>query len=453
MTVRKYEIDMSQGSILKNIMLFALPLMLSNILQLLYNAADIVVVGRWAGSEALSAVGATSTLTGLLTNLFIGLSVGASVAVSKRYGAGDMYGLRKVAHTSVALSIVAGIVAMCIGMFLCRPLLSLMGTPSDIIDFALLYMRIIFLGVPASLVYNFGAAVLRAVGDTRRPLYILVVTGIVNVVLNLILVIGFHLSVVGVAVATVVANYLSAIAVMYSLMYSDAPYKIDLRELKIKKEEVKDMMSVGLPAGIQSSVFALGNTVVQSAVNSFGVAAIAANTASGSIEGFVYAAMNAFCQAAMISVGQNYGAKNEKRIYKSIKTSIICTSVAGIVLGWISVIFARPLLGIYIVDSPAAMEIGIMRTTMMGGLCFLCGIMEVMSSVLRGLGYSRTPAICSLLGACGFRLLWVFAILPFKRQIWFLYLCWPISWIVVIIMHTITFMLIRKKSMQEMYGV
>ncbi len=450
MPSRRYEIDMNKGSILRNILLFALPLMLSNILQLLYNAADTVVVGRWAGTEALSAVGATSTLSGLITNVFIGFSVGASVAVSKRYGAGDTYGLSKVAHTTIALSIVAGIAAMCIGMFFCRPLLILMETPSDIIDLAVLYMRIIFIGVPASLVYNFGAAILRAVGDTRRPLYILAVTGIVNVVLNLLLVIGFHMSVAGVAIATVVANYLSAAAIIYSLMYSDAPYKTDLKKLKIRREETKDIMSVGLPAGLQSSVFGLGNTVVQSAVNSFGTAAIAGNTASGSIEGFVYVAMNAFYQAAMTSVGQNYGAKNERRIYQSIKTSIICTSVVGILLGWLSVFFAPQLLSIYIIDSPAAMEVGVIRTSIVGLMYFMCGIMDVMSGALRGLGHSKTPAICSLIGACGFRLLWVFVVLPFNHQPWFLYLCWPISWAVVIIMHTITFFAVRKKSMQKM---
>ena len=451
MVARRYEIDMNKGSILKNIMLFALPLMISNILQLLYNAADTIVVGRWAGTQALSAVGATGTLSGLLTNLFIGVSVGASVAVSKCYGAGDSYGLRKVSHTAITLSFVSGIVAMCIGMVFCRPLLSLMGTPSDIIDLAVLYMRIIFIGVPASLVYNFGAAILRAVGDTRRPLYILATTGLVNVVLNLILVIYLHMSVAGVAIATVVANYLSAAAIMYSLIFSDAPYKIDLKKLKIGKEETKDIMSVGLPAGLQSSVFALGNTVVQSAVNSFGTAAIAGNTASGSIEGFVYVSMNAFYQAAMTSVGQNYGAKNEKRIYKTIKTAILCTSVVGILLGGLSVIFARPLLGIYIVNSPEAMEMGLIRTSIVSIPYFLCGIMDVMSGVLRGLGHSKTPAICSLVGACGFRLLWVFAILPFNHQPWFLYLCWPISWVIVIIMHTITYMAVRKKSMQKMY--
>ncbi len=448
---RKYEIDMTQGSILKNLIVFAIPLMLSSILQLLYNAADTVVVGRWAGTQALSAVGSTSSLSSLLTNLFIGVSVGVSVAVSKKYGSGDMWGLRKIAHTSVALSVIVGLVAMCVGLVFCKPLLSLMGTPKDIIDSAALYMRIIFLGVPASLVYNFGAAVLRAVGDTRRPLYILAITGIANVGLNLVLVIGFHMSVAGVAIATIVANYLSALAIMYTLMYSDAPYKINLRELKINKEEIKDILSVGLPAGIQSSVFALGNTVVQSAVNSFGTAAIAGNTAAGSIEGFVYVSMNAFYQAAMTSVGQNYGAKKEKRIYKTFKTSVMCACCVGLLLGGLTVIFSSQLLSIYIVDSPEALKVGIIRVTLVGCLYFLCGIMEVIAGVLRGLGHSKAPALCSVFGACGFRLLWVFAILPFNRKIWFLYMCWPISWGVVICMHLITFMIVRKKTMQKMY--
>lgn len=448
---RKYEIDMTQGSILRNLVVFAIPLMLSSILQLLYNAADTVVVGRWAGTEALSSVGATGSLSGLITNLFIGFSVGTSVAVSKKYGAGDIYGLKKIAHTSVALSIVAGLVAMCVGLIFCKPLLLLMGTPEDIVNSAALYMRIIFIGVPASLVYNFGAAVLRAVGDTRRPLYILAITGVVNVVLNLILVIGFHMSVAGVAIATIVANYLSAAAIMYSLMYSDAPYRINLRNLSLNKEEIKEIMSVGLPAGIQSSVFALGNTVVQSAVNSFGTAAIAGNTAAGSIEGFIYVSMNAFYQAAMTSVGQNYGAKEEKRIYKTIKIAILCSSVVGLLLGGLTVIFSPQLLSIYIVNSPEALKVGIIRTALIGCLYFLCGIMDVLSGVLRGLGHSKAPAFCSVFGACGFRLLWVFVILPFNHTPFFLYLCWPISWVVVICMHITTFMIVRKKTMQRMY--
>lgn len=450
MVARRYEIDMSKGSILKNMLLFAIPLMLSNILQLLYNAADTIVVGRWGGPDSLAAVGATSTLTVLLTNLFIGLSVGGSVAVSKKYGAGDLYGLHKTAHTTVTFGIVSGLVSMCVGQILCRPILQLMGTPDDVINLSVLYMRIIFIGVPAQMVYNFGAAILRSVGDTRRPLYILSATGIVNVVLNLILVIGFHMDVAGVAIATAVAHYLSAAAVMYSLMYSDTPYRINLKKLRLYKEEAKEIVAVGLPAGLQSAVFSLSNLVVQSAVNSFGTATMAGRAAASNIESFVYTSMNSFYQATLTCVGQNYGAKQEKRIYKTIGIGLLCATVAGLGLGLLVYIFAEFLLGFYIVDSPKAIEQGVVYISMCGLPYFMCGIMEVLTGALRGLGHSKTPAVCSLFGACGFRLLWVFAVLPYNRTTWFLYLCWPISWLLVIIMHTITFFAVRKKSMIKM---
>ena len=446
----KYEIDMSKGSIFKNMLLFALPLMLTNILQLLYNAADTFVVGRWGGSDSLAAVGATGTLTTLLLNIFIGLSVGGSVAVSKKYGAGDMRGLHRAAHTTVTFGIIAGIVSMCVGQILCRPILELMGTPTKVIDLSVLYMRIIFVGVPAQMVYNFGAAILRSVGDTRRPLYILSVTGIVNVVLNLVLVIGFHMDVAGVAIATATAHYLSAAAVMYSLMYSDTPYRINLKKLKLHKEEVKEITAVGLPAGLQSAMFSLSNLVVQSAVNSFGTATMAGRAAAGNIESFVYTSMNSFYQATLTSVSQNYGAKQEKRIYKTIGVGLLCASVAGFGLGLLVYIFAEFLLGFYIVNSPEAMREGAIYIAVVGLPYFMCGVMEVMTGALRGLGHSKTPAVSSLFGTCGFRIFWIFCILPINHTTWFLYLCWPISWAFVSILHTITFFVVRKKSMVKM---
>lgn len=451
MSAAKYEIDMTKGSIYKNILKFTIPLMLSNLLQIAYNAADTIVVGRWAGTHALSAVGATTTLTALLTNLFIGLSVGASVAISKCYGAGDMKALSRASHTTVTLGMIAGLIACIVGQSVCRPLLTVMGTPEDIIDLSVLYMRIIFIGTPASLVYNFGAAILRSVGDTRRPLYILAATGVVNVVLNLVLVINFHMSVAGVAIATSIANYLSAFAVLYSLTNSDAPYKISFKHLRLHKQETKNILAVGLPAGLQSSVFSIANTVVQSAVNSFGNTAIAGRAAAGNIESFVYTAMNSFYHATLTSVGQNYGAKQEKRVYKSIIAAIVCSTVVGVVLGVSSVTFSDFLLGIYITDSAEAVELGKLYILYVGLPYFLCGIMDIMAGALRGLGHSKTPAICSLIGACGFRLLWVFTVLPLHRSLSFLYLCWPISWLVVIAMHLITFASIRKKTMQKMY--
>lgn len=451
MVARRYEIDMSKGSILKNMLLFAFPLMLSNILQLLYNAADQIVVGRWGGEECLAAVGATGTLTTLLTNLFVGLSIGASVAVSKKYGAQDMHGLNKTTHTAVTLGFIGGIATCIIGQIICKPVLVLMDTPENVLPLSILYVRIIFMGTPAQIVYNFGAAILRSVGDTKRPLYILSVTGIVNVALNLFLVIGFHMDVVGVAVATIVAQYLSAAAIMYSLMYSDAPYKINIKNLKIHKQEAKEIASVGIPAGLQSSMFTFANMVVQSAVNSFGSATMAGRAAGASIEGFVFTAMDSFYQATLTSVGQNYGARQEKRIYKSIGIGMLCAGMAGFVLGLLAFVFGKPLLSLYIKNSAEAMYEGMVYITMCGLPYFICGIMNVTTGALRGLGHSKTPAINSLIGACCFRLLWIFFVLPYNHTTWFLYLCWPISWVVVIIMNSVNFMIVRKKSIEKMY--
>ncbi|MBQ4517227.1 MAG: MATE family efflux transporter [Clostridia bacterium] len=443
----KFGINMCEGSILKNIILFALPLMASSLLQLLYNAADVVVVGRFAGSDAIASVGATGSLCSLIVQFFIGCSVGASVLVSKKYGAQDYEGVHRGVHTSMFLSVILGILVMVVGVMLSKPLLVLMGTPEgSVLNGAVLYMRIYFVGMFASFIYNFGAAVLRAVGDTKRPLYILSLTGIVNVVLNLVLVCWFHLDVAGVAIATAVANFLSALAVIYTLCRSEGVYRLFLKELKIYKDELKAILKVGLPAGIQGSVFGLSNTTIQSAVNSFGPVAMAGNAAGANIEGFVYVAMNAFYQACLTSVSQNYGAKNKKRVNKTISVSMICAAITGIILGGLSAIFARPLLGIYITDSPEAIEYGVVRIAYTGLPYFMCGIMEVLAGGLRGLGYSGTSTVNSLVGACGLRILWVWLVLPLCRTQEMLFLCWPVSWIVVILMHAIALHYAKKKT-------
>ncbi len=451
MGARKYELNMCQGSVLKNVILFAIPLILASILQLLYNAADLVVVSRWAGSNAMAAVGATGSISGLLVNVFIGFSLGASVAVARRFGAKDVEGVHKTVHTAMLLGAIVGLFGSVIGLVFCRPLLVMMGTPEgQVLEGAVLYMRIIFIGVPASIVYNFGASVLRAVGDTKRPLYILAATGLVNVILNLILVIGFHLDVAGVAIATIVANYLSAAAVLFTLMRSEGAYRLDIRSLKMYKESFKEIMQVGLPAGIQSSFFALSNTVVQSGVNSFGAVTIAGATAGGNIEGFVYVSMNAFYQAALTGVSQNYGAKEEKRINKFISIPLLCAVVAGLVLGGASVLFARPLLSIYITDSPEAIEIGVLRLLVTTAPYFLVGMMECLMGAIRGLGSSTIPAITSFLGTCGIRILWVLFVLPLHRTEVMLFMAWPVSWIFVIVCHVITLAIIKPRAMRKL---
>lgn len=448
---KKYELNMCQGSVLKTVLLFAVPLILASVLQLLYNAADLIVVSRWAGSNAMASVGATGSVSGLLINVFIGFALGASVAVSRAFGAKDVKNMHETVHTAMLLSVIVGLFSGVVGFVFARPLLVLMGTPEgEVLEGAVLYMRIIFVGTPASLVYNFGASILRAVGDTKRPLYILAATGVVNVVLNLILVIGFHMDVAGVAIATITANYLSAAAVLSALMRSEGAYRLDIRSLKIYKKSLKDILRVGLPAGIQSSFFALSNTVVQAGVNSFGAVTIAGATAGGNIESFVYVSMNAFYQAALTGVSQNYGARDEKRINKFICIPLICGVITGIILGGASVLFARPLLGIYITDSPAAIEIGVIRLWVTTAPYFLVAIMECLVGAIRGLGSSTIPAITSFLGTCGVRMMWVLFVLPHFREEWVLFIAWPISWVFVIACHLITLAFVKPRAIKKL---
>lgn len=446
----KSEIDMTKGSILKNILLYAIPLMLTNALQLFYNAADTMVVGRWAGKNCLAAVGSTGMLTSLLVSIFIGLATGVTIVMSRKYGAGDSDGMNRASHTGVMLGIVSGIGVMIIGFIICRPMLEFLNTPHEIIDLSLLYVRIIFVGVPAQMVYNFGSAILRSVGDTKRPLYIVLCTGLVNVLLNLLLVIVFHMGVAGVAIATVVSHYLSALAVMYILTKSDAVYRISLKSLRFHKAELKDMISIGLPGGLQSSVFALGNMAIGSAVNSFGTAVIAGRSAGSNIEAFVQKSMDALYHTVTTAVAQNYGAKNEKRIKKSIWVAVACSVTTGFVLGYSLFFLGKPLLGLFIVDSPEAMQAGLVYMGVVGLTLFLNGIMDITTGALRGLGYAKGPALCSLIGACGFRVLWTILILPLNKTPWFLYLCQPISWIIVSIVQGTLLLCVWKSAMKKM---
>ncbi len=454
MPKKTYAIDMVNGSIFKNIIAFVVPLILGNFLQLLYNAADIIVVSRFAGSEAMASVGSTGSLNALIIGIFIGLSVGASVVVSRAIGARDYAAIHRTVHTSMFLSVILGFAAMILGLLISKPLLELMGTPEGkVLDGAVTYMKIYFLGMPASLIYNFGASILRAVGDTRRPLYILSFSGIVNVVLNLVFVVGFHIDVAGVAVATTISNVISALAIVIVLVRSEAAYKLDLKSLKLYKKELIEVIKVGLPAGIQGSVFSLSNTLIQSAVNGFGAVAVAGNSAATNIEGFIYTAMNAFYQATITAVSQNYGAKEEKRVRSSMVISVAFVSAVGIFMGVTAVLFSRQLLSIYIVDSKEAIEFAVTRMLYSSLPYFLCGIMEVQAGMLRGLGYSAAAMINSIIGACGLRVCWVLFVLPLNHTPEVLFLCWPISWMVVILMHGSYYLFIKKKAMQKMYEV
>ena len=445
----KYEIDMSKGSIFKNLIRFAIPLLLTNLLQILYNTADTIVAGRCEGSDALAAIGATSYLHNMMVNVFLGLSIGAGVVVAKKFGAGDMQGLRKTVHTTISLGGIMGVACMVVGLVFCKPLLSVMGTPDNIIDTSVLYMRIVFLGIPGAMVYNFGAAILRSVGDSKRPLYILASTGLLNIALNLIFIVWLRMGVVGVALATVVANYVSALFVLYILKYSDSPYRLNFKELGINKADTVEIIKIGLPAGLQSCMFSLSNVVLQSAVNGLGPAAVAGNAAVYSIEYFGYIIIVSLYQATLTCVGQNYGAKQEQRIYKTAKISIISSFIAGMLFGVLVTVFARPLLGVYITDSPEAIEHGIQRI-LVGILPYsLVGTMEQLAGLLRGVGKSLIPTINTLVGTCLLRLVWVFWIFPYKPTVLWLFTCYPISWVICTLLHFVTFMVVRKKVMSK----
>lgn len=441
---KSYEIDMVNGSLLGKMLRFALPLMLSGILQLFFNAADVVVVGQFAGPTALAAVGSTGALINLIVNLFIGLSVGTNVLVARYYGAQQQKDLSETVHTSILTSIVSGFILVVIGVAFADPLLRLMGCPEDVLPQAALYMRVFFCGMPAMMLYNFGAAVLRSVGDTKRPLYFLLFAGIINVILNLVMVIVFHLGVAGVAIATVVSNIISAGLVFICLMKAEGPYRMEIKKLRIHKDKLIAMTKIGLPAGMQGCVFSFSNVVIQSSINSFGSIAMAGSTAAGSIENFVYTAMNSFHQAALSFTGQNIGARKYSRVNRILLLSLACVTVTGLILGVSAWLFGSNLLGIYTGD-PEAISYGLVRMIYVCLPYFICGVMDVMVGSLRGLGYSVMPMIVSLAGACGLRLIWIFTIFQEYHTFEVLFLSYPISWAVTALAHIVCFLIIRRK--------
>lgn len=442
--VRSYEIDMCNGPIFGKIVAFAVPLMLSGILQLLFNAADIIVVGRFAGSESLAAVGSTSSLINLLVNVFIGLSIGANVLVAQFYGAQRRKDLEETVHTAMLLAALGGVFLIVLGVALADPLLEMMGTPEDVLPLAALYMKIYFVGMPVTLVYNFGSAILRAVGDTRRPLYFLLTAGIINVVLNLIFVIQFSMGVAGVALATVISQCVSAALIVQCLVRSDAPYRLRRDRLKMTPEKLGLIAKIGLPAGLQGAIFSISNVLIQSSVNSFGSVAMAGNTAAANIEGFVYTSMNAVYQTALSFTSQNFGAKKFDRMTKILLYCLGLVTAVGLVLGGGAVLLGRPLLGIYSSD-PQVIQYGINRLRIISGPYFLCGIMDTMVGGLRGIGYSVIPMLVSLTGACAFRVVWIFTFFAMNRTLQTLYLSYPVSWTITFTTHVICYILIRRR--------
>ena len=442
--------DMVHGPLAGKILLFALPLMFSSILQLLFNAADVVVVGRYAGEAALAAVGSTSSLINLLVTLFVGFSVGTNVVVARDLGAGRPEQVRAGVHTAVAIALISGVLLTVLGLAAARPLLVWTASTPDVIDLATLYLRIYFCGMPLNMLYNFGAAILRAQGDTRRPLYFLAIAGVTNVALNLLFVIVFQMSVAGVALATIISQAVSAFLVLGCLMRDQGPLHLDMKKLCIDKRIMIQIMRVGLPAGFQGIVFSLSNVVIQSSINSFGsTAIIAGSAASANIEGFVYVAMNAFYQTDLTFTSQNYGAGECGRVDRSL---ILCQAyvvAAGLLLGVLAAVFGHPLAAIYAPGKEEVISHAILRLKYICIPYFLCGVMDVMVGVLRGLGHSIVPMIVSMVGACGVRLLWVATIFQTYHTPQMLYLSYPVSWLITGGVHVAFFLAVRKHAYRE----
>lgn len=450
---KNYTIDMCEGSILNKLLLFALPLIASSVLQLFFNAADVVVVGKFAGDHALAAVGSNGSIINLLTNVFMGLSVGANVLVARSFAAKHENELRKTVHTAMTVSVLCGAFLAVMGALAAKQVLTLMQSPPEVIELSTLYLRIYFLGMPAMMAYNFGAAILRGVGDTKRPLYYLTFSGVVNVVLNLIFVVVFHMSVAGVALATIISQYISAFLVIKCLMNEESGIRLQKQYLGIDKEILLKILQIGLPAGVQGSLFSLSNVVIQSSVNSFGATVVAGNSAAQNIEGFVYVAMNAFSQAVVAFVSQNLGAGKFERINRVVIIAQVCVLAVGLILGNGAYLLGEPLLHLYS-DSEVVIAAGLKRLSVISATYALCGMMDSMVGALRGMGYSVMPMIVSLLGACAFRMAWIFVFFQIDRfhTIDTVYYAYPISWTLTLSVHVICFLVVRRK-MKKKWGV
>lgn len=443
---KSYAIDMCEGSLLPKMLRFALPLMCSSILQLLFNAADVVVVGRFCGDNSMAAVGSTTPIINLMTNLFIGLSTGVNVLVAKYYGAKEEKKVHEAVHTAVALSIISGLFLTIFGLIFTKQILTWMKTPEDVFPLATRYLKIYFCGIVSVMVYNFCNSILRAVGDTKRPLFYLVIAGVVNVILNLFFVIVCKFDVSGVALATIISQCISALLIVRCLCREKAMYQLFIGKIRFYGHALKRILQIGIPSGIYGTVFSLSNVVIQSSVNSFGSVVMAGNAAAMNIEGFVYMAMNAFHQTAISFTSQNYGAGKIKRIWRVALLSQMCVIVTGLVLGQLTVIFGKKLLGIYSSKS-LVIDAGLIRLKYICGPYFLCGMMDVMVGILRGLGISVLPTIVSMIGACGLRLIWIFTI--FANETYhttrMLYLSYPLSWAITTMAHIICFIVVWKK--------
>jgi len=444
----KFEIDMCNGSIMDKLISFSLPLMVSGILQLAFNAVDIIVVGRFSGSQALAAVGSTTALINVFANLFIGISLGANVLAARFYAAGKDREMSETVHTSITLALISGIMMAVIGVLLAKWALEIMGTPDDVIGQSALYMRIYFMGMPFFMLYNYGAAILRAIGDTKRPLIFLIISGIANAALNMILVILFHMGVAGVAIGTIISQLISCVLVLTCLYRSEGSYQLRFSKLKINGAYMEQIFQVGVPAGIQSTVINLSNALLQSSVNSFGSIAMAGYTAANNMLGFLYMSVNSITQACMSFTSQNYGVGKLKRMDKVLRDCVVLSISIAAVLGGLAYCFGPQILTVYTSD-PKVINCGMEILAYTSITYFLCGIMDLFPGALRGMGYSAVPMVLSVIGTVGTRIVWVFGIFPNHRSLSVLFVSYPVSWILTIVLQVMCFYFVRKRVHQK----
>ena len=451
MIVKRSGINMLEGPLLPNIILYTIPIILTSILQLLFNAADLIIVGRFCGSVSVAAVGATSSITNLMVNFFIGLSIGAGVTVAHGLGSQEDNVVHNTIHTALPTALFSGIILTLIGVSCAKTFLGWMGTPETVLPLSIIYMQIYFAGITFTMVYNFCAAILRAAGDTKSPLIYLSFSGVINVVLNIIFVTVFHLNVAGVALATTISQGISAALVVWALAKRRDVCHLDLRKIRIYKQQLSKMMRIGLPAGMQSSLFSISNVQIQSSINTFGNVFMSGSAASANIEGFVYASLNAFHQTAVNFIGQNAGAQQYKRVVKTLWICLICVAVVGLVLGSLAYCFGPVLLSLYITDSQEAIAYGMLRLSVICLTYCLCGIMDVSTGALRGLGESFIPMLISVLGVCGLRICWIYTIFQIPRfhTPLCLFISYPISWTITFLFQMAAFFLVYKKLKRE----
>lgn len=452
MAKKRYNMDMTTGSLFPKILSFAFPLMITGLLQIVYNAADVMVVGRFAGSVSLAAVGATSTLVNLMLNLFLGLSMGSGVVVAKHIGAADNAAVHRSVHTAMLLSLVSGILIGLFGFIISPFALKAMGTPAEVLKLSSLYLKIFFLGTPANMIFNYGASILRATGDSKRPLYILTSTGILNVVLNIFFVVKCHMDVAGVALATIIAQYVSAVCVLYILLNINSVIHLSPKKLAIYKDELKDILRIGIPAGLQGSLFSLSNVIIQSSINSFGAAAIAGNTASGNVDSIIFTCCNSVSQTATTFTSQNFGAGQYRRIRKIYFNCIGTSAAIAVIFGIALWFFGPQILTVFSTDAEV-IELGMIRLRLFAVTYIINSALDVTTGQMRGLGKSVIPMIVTMVGVCGLRILWVFTVFPQHRSLFMLYFSYPVSWFitgsVLVVMYAITFRKILKGADQN----